>query len=60
MPKHYEALQRAEEERRRKVTGVDSVAAAAVPFESAAPRWSRPSQSRRGCCRGSSSGVVAL
>ena len=37
MPKHYEALQRAEEERRRKVTGVDSVAAAAVPFESAAP-----------------------
>lgn len=37
MPKHYEALQRAEEERRRKATGVDSPAPAAVPFESAAP-----------------------
>ena len=37
MPKHYEALQRAEEERRRKVTGVDSPAAASVPFETAAP-----------------------
>lgn len=37
MPKHYEALQRAEEERRRKVTGVESSAPAAVPFESAAP-----------------------
>ena len=32
MPKHYEALQRAEQERRRKVSGVDSPVPAAVPF----------------------------
>ncbi len=36
MPKHYEALQRAEQERRRKATGVDSPVPAAVPFEGAA------------------------
>jgi len=42
MPKHYEALQRAEEERRRKATGVDSAAPAAVPFESAAPPAAPP------------------
>lgn len=33
MPKHYEALQRAEEERRRKVSGVESAVPAAVSFE---------------------------
>jgi len=33
MPKHYEALQRAEQERRRKATGVDSPLPAAVSFE---------------------------
>lgn len=44
MPKHYEALQRAEEERRRKVTGVDSPVPAAVPFESAAPPVAPPSK----------------
>jgi capsular exopolysaccharide synthesis family protein len=33
MPKHYEALQRAEQERRRKASGVDLPAPAAVPFE---------------------------
>ena len=33
MPKHYEALQRAEEERRRKVSGVESPVPAAVSFE---------------------------
>jgi capsular exopolysaccharide synthesis family protein len=33
MPKHYEALQRAEQERRRKASGVDAPAAAAVPFQ---------------------------
>ena len=43
MPKHYEALQRAEEERRRKVTGVESPVPAAVPFESAAPPVAPPS-----------------
>ena len=37
MPKHYEALQRAEEERRRKVTGMESPVPASVPFETAAP-----------------------
>jgi capsular exopolysaccharide synthesis family protein len=37
MPKHYEALQRAEQERRRKVTGVDSPMPAAVSFDGAAP-----------------------
>jgi capsular exopolysaccharide synthesis family protein len=46
MPKHYEALQRAEEERRRKMTGVETAIPAAVPFESAAPpaapRMKRP------------------
>jgi protein-tyrosine kinase len=36
MPKHYEALQRAEQERRRKVSGVDSPLPAAVSFENAA------------------------
>ena len=36
MPKHYEALQRAEQERRRKASGVDSPVPAAVPFEGAA------------------------
>ena len=36
MPKHYEAMQRAEEERRRKTTGVESPVPASVPFESAA------------------------
>ncbi len=33
MPKHYEALQRAEQERRRKVSGVDTPIAPSVPFE---------------------------
>lgn len=32
MPKHFEALQRAEQERRRKVTGVDAPLPAAVSF----------------------------
>jgi protein-tyrosine kinase len=36
MPKHYEALQRAEQERRRKTSGVDSPLPAAVSFENAA------------------------
>ena len=36
MPKHYEALQRAEEERRRKVSGTDATMPAAVSFEPAA------------------------
>jgi len=35
MPKHYEAMQRAEQERRRKVSGVDSPVPAAVSFEDA-------------------------
>ena len=42
MPKHYEALQRAEEERRRKMTGVETATPAAVPFESAAPPTAPP------------------
>jgi len=42
MPKHYEALQRAEEERRRKMTGVEAATSAAVPFESAAPPAAPP------------------
>ena len=42
MPKHYEALQRAEEERRRKVAGVDSSVPAAVPFETAASPQAPP------------------
>ncbi|MBC8187356.1 MAG: CpsD/CapB family tyrosine-protein kinase [Proteobacteria bacterium] len=33
MPKHYEALQRAEQERRRKISGIDAPVPAAVPFE---------------------------
>ncbi|MBJ21640.1 MAG: CpsD/CapB family tyrosine-protein kinase [bacterium] len=33
MPKHYEALQRAEQERRRKATGADAPAPASVSFE---------------------------
>jgi len=33
MPKHYEALQRAEQERRRKASGVDAPLPAAVSFE---------------------------
>lgn len=33
MPKHYEALQRAEQERRRKVAGVESPVPASVSFE---------------------------
>ncbi len=33
MPKHYEALQRAEEERRRKATGGEPSPSASVPFE---------------------------
>ena len=33
MPKHYEALQRAEQERRRKISGIDAPVSAAVPFE---------------------------
>jgi protein-tyrosine kinase len=36
MPKHYEAMQRAEQERRRKTSGVDSPMPAAVSFENAA------------------------
>jgi capsular exopolysaccharide synthesis family protein len=36
MPKHYEALQRAEQERRRKISGADSPLSAAVSFENAA------------------------
>jgi len=46
MPKHYEALQRAEQERRRKATGVDSPLPAAVSFENAAAPAGQPS--RRG------------
>ncbi|HIF95193.1 MAG TPA: polysaccharide biosynthesis tyrosine autokinase [Myxococcales bacterium] len=43
MPKHYEALQRAEQERRRKVSGVGSPVPAAVPFEGPiAPSVSAP------------------
>ena len=42
MPKHYEALQRAEQERRRKVSGVDSPLPAAISFEGIVPL---PSQS---------------
>ncbi|MCA9503948.1 MAG: CpsD/CapB family tyrosine-protein kinase [Myxococcota bacterium] len=45
MPKHYEALQRAEEERRRKVSGVDAGLPAAVSFEGATPS---PSPRSRG------------
>lgn len=42
MPKHYEALQRAEQERRRKVSGVDAPAPAAVSFDGpAAPALRR-------------------
>ena len=38
MPKHFEALQRAEQERRRKVTGVDApVPAAAGSFRTTQP-----------------------
>ena len=37
MPKHYEALQRAEEQRRRNVTGMKSPVSTSVPFETAAP-----------------------
>jgi len=33
MPKHYEAMQRAEQERRRKISGIDAPVPAAVPFE---------------------------
>ena len=33
MPKHYEALQRAEQERRRKISGVDAPVSASVPFQ---------------------------
>ncbi|MAG30004.1 MAG: capsular biosynthesis protein [Deltaproteobacteria bacterium] len=36
MPKHYEALQRAEQERRRKVSGAESPMPAALPLEGAA------------------------
>lgn len=43
MPKHYEALQRAEQERRRKVSGMDSPLPAAISFEGAVPL---PSQTR--------------
>jgi capsular exopolysaccharide synthesis family protein len=47
MPKYYEALQRAEQERRRKVTGVEVPLSPALPFEGAsmpagrakAPGW---------------------
>ena len=45
MPKHYEALQRAEEERRRKISGVESPVPAAVSFESAVAPPSRPKSS---------------
>jgi capsular exopolysaccharide synthesis family protein len=45
MPKHYEALQRAEEERRRKATGSGSGGAASVPFETVtAPTVSAPAK----------------
>jgi len=44
MPKHYEALQRAEQERRRKTSGVDSPLPAAVSFENAAAP-TRPTRS---------------
>jgi capsular exopolysaccharide synthesis family protein len=45
MPKHFEALQRAEQERRRKVSGIDAPAPAAVSFGGAsmpAPVAKRP------------------
>jgi Mrp family chromosome partitioning ATPase len=41
MPSHYEALQRAEQERRRKSTGVDGPVPAAVSFDGPAPPLSR-------------------
>ncbi len=44
MPKHYEALQRAEEERRRKMTGVETATPAAVSFENAAPPIAPPTK----------------
>ncbi len=44
MPKHYEALQRAEQERRRKTSGVDSPLPAAGSFENAAAP-TRPTRS---------------
>jgi len=37
MPKHYEALQRAEEERRRKASGTNAPAPAAVAFQAGPP-----------------------
>lgn len=37
MPKHYEALQRAEEERRRKASGGEASASPAVSFQAAPP-----------------------
>ncbi len=46
MPNHYEALQRAEQERRRKATGVDSTTPVAVAFEG--PVASRASARRPG------------
>ncbi len=48
MPKHYEALQRAEEERRRKVGGVEAPVAASVPFEGVSAPAAPPSQKRMG------------
>lgn len=43
MPKHYEALQRAEQERRRKASSIDAPVPAAVAFEGAAsPAKPRP------------------
>jgi capsular exopolysaccharide synthesis family protein len=42
MAKHYEALQRAEQEKRRKSSGVDSPMPAAVSFEAAVAPPSRP------------------
>ena len=50
MPKHYEALQRAEEERRRKAAGDASKVPASVPFEgvSASPVPARQDAKKAG------------
>lgn len=41
MPKHYEALQRAEQERRRKISGVETPVPTNLSFESSAPSRTR-------------------
>ena len=48
MPKHYEALQRAEEERRRKVGGAESPVPASVPFEGVSAPSAPPAPKSQG------------